>query len=606
MGLVRRVLATRSKNKDAMEKLNELLLTVQKPGRYVGGEWNAVKKEWAPERVKVLLAFPDVYEVGMSHLGIKILYGILNERADCLCERSFAPWQDFEKVLRDNGIPLFSLESRKPLKEFDIVGFSIGHELCYANILNMLDLGGIPLRSSERNDGDAIIIAGGPGVYNPEPVAEFIDAFVIGDGEDAIVEVVEAYKKLRTTNGQRRTTILRALAKLPGVYVPSFYSVEYNDDKTIKSFTPTDTSIPSRIEKRIVKNLDDAYYPVRQIVPNIGVIHDRIAIEIMRGCKHMCRFCQATMTYRPCRERSRGKILEIARESYKNTGHDEISLLSLSSVDFSGIREVITDLNAEFAPKSVSLSVPSLRIEEPLKDLPGLISKVKKSGLTFAPEAGSERLRRSINKNIDIARLANACLESFRSGWRRVKLYFMIGLPGETDEDIGAIASLVTEISSLRKSVDGKWADVTSSINAFVPKPHTAFQWEPMASLEELERKRLMLKSAVKSRFIELDFHSFRMSYIEAALARADRRIAGVIYEVWKTGGRFEGWEDSFDLGRWLEAFKKMSIEPSFYASRVRQFSEILPWDFIDVGPERKVLEREAVASKSGSFDKPL
>ncbi|HPM42771.1 MAG TPA: TIGR03960 family B12-binding radical SAM protein [Candidatus Omnitrophota bacterium] len=586
-------------------RLDGLLLTVQKPGRYVGGEWNSIKKDWTPERVKVLLAFPDVYEVGMSNLGISILYGILNGRDDCLCERSFAPWQDFEKVLRENNIPLFSLESRKAIREFDIVGFSVCHELCHTNILNMLDLGGVPVRSCERSENDPLVIAGGPAVYNPEPIAEFIDAFVIGEAEEAVGEIVDACKGRNPRSAFSRRDILKKLAAIPGVYVPVFYNVKYKEDNTINSFLPLDDGIPAVIEKRIVKDLDGAYYPTKQIVPNIGVVHDRIAIEIMRGCKHMCRFCQATVTYRPCRERSRENILRLARESYKNTGHDEISMLSLSSVDFSDIRQMMEDMNREFSPKHVSISVPSLRVEEALKDLPELISKVKKSGLTFAPEAGSDGLRRSINKNIDIARLSNACLESFKSGWRRVKLYFMIGLPRETDKDVELIPVLLKEISSLRKDIDGKLADVTASINAFVPKPHTAFQWEPMDSMDDLERKRIMLRSAVKSRFIELDFHSFKMSYIEAALARGDRRLGSVIYNAWKSGGRFDGWEDFFSIERWKDSFSQNGLDPDFYARRQRPFDEILPWDFIHTGLDRKVIEREALASKTSSFDKP-
>lgn len=576
--------------------LNELLLTVQKPGRYVGGEWNAVRKDWTPGRVTVCLAFPDVYEIGMSHLGIKILYGILNGRDDCLCERAFAPWPDFEKVLRDNRIPLYSLESRRPLADFDIVGFSIGHELSYANLLTMLDLGGIPLFARERSDADPIVIAGGPAVLNPEPVAAFIDAFVIGDGEEAVGEIVDAYRSSGRRAPGSRGALLRKLALIPGVYVPSLYAVAYNDDRTIRSVTP-EAGVPPVVRKRVVADLDAAFYPVRQIVPNIGVVHDRIAIEIMRGCKHVCRFCQATTAYRPCRERSKEKVLEIARAAYRETGHDEISLLSLSSVDYSRIRETIEALNAEFAGKAVSISIPSLRIEEALDGLPELISKVKKSGLTFAPEAGAERLRKAMHKNIDMERLMRACAASFRSGWRRVKLYFMIGLPGETDEDVRAIADLVTAVSAARKGIDGKWADVTASINAFIPKAHTPFQWEAMDAGEALERKRLILKEAVRSRFIELDFHSFRMSSLEAVFARGDRRLAEAVLEAWRAGARYDGWEESFNLGRWQEAFARCGIDPAWYALRKRSPDEILPWDHIDAGASRAALSREAAAA---------
>jgi len=566
-----------------IDKLNELLLTVQKPGRYVGGEWNAVKKEWTADKVKVCLAFPDVYEVGMSYLGTKILYGILNDRADCLAERVFAPWTDFEAVLRNNNIPLFSLESRKPLKDFDIIGFSFAYELTYTNILNILDLGGIPLRTSERTDADPLIIAGGPSCFNPEPMADFIDAFVIGDGEEAIGEIVEVYKKLRFTLHASRPTLLRELAKIPGVYVPSFYAVEYNTDGTLGAFTATQEGVPAKINKRYVKDLDSAYYPTNQIVPNIGIVHDRIALEVMRGCTHACKFCQAAMTYRPCRERSRAKVLELARASYAATGHDEISLLSLSSVDYSHLRGAIEDLNAEFAGKAVSISVPSLRIEEMAIDIPLLISKVKKAGLTFAPEAGSEALRKCLNKDIDIEKLYDAARESFKAGWKRVKLYFMIGLPGETDDDIVKMAEMIRRISDLKKDLDGRPAQVAASVNAFVPKPHTAFQREAMVSLDELERKKRLLRQRIASKHIELDFHKSDMSYLEAVLSRGDRRLADVIAAAWRAGARFDAWQEKFNLTVWGEAFILCRIDRSFYVNRKKNPDEALPWDFIVV-----------------------
>ena len=563
------------------EKLNELLLTVQKPGRYVGGEWNAVKKEWTDDKVKVLLAFPDLYEIGMSHLGIKILYGILNNRADCLCERVFSPWPDFEDVLRKNQISLFSLESRKSIKEFDIIGFSLAYELCYTNMLNILDLGGIPVRSAERKESDPIIIAGGPSCYNPEPIADFIDAFLIGDGEEAINEIVEAYKLATSFPGRTRASILKELALIKGVYVPSLYDVEYNPDGTIKKFSPKAEWVPTKIEKRVIEDFNKAFYPINQIVPNIGIVHDRIAIEIMRGCKHACKFCQATVAYRPCRERSRETVVEIAKKAYEATGYDEISLLSLSSVDHSDLREIIADLNSYFRGKSVSLSVPSLRIEDALKDLPTLISEVKKSGLTFAPEAGTERMRASLNKNIKIEKLFEATSESFRRGWRKVKLYFMIGLPGETDEDINGITDLIYGISNLKKQVDGRPAQITASINAFVPKPLTPLQREPMDSIESLERKRERLRASFKSNLIALDFNSFKKSYLEAVLCRGDRRTGEIIYESWKMGAKFDGWQELFKYDVWNSSLEKLGIDGSFYAARARAADEILPWDFI-------------------------
>lgn len=565
-------------------KLNELLLTVQKPGRYVGGEWNAVTKEWTADRVKVLLAFPEVYEVGMSYLGTKILYGILNDRDDCLAERVFAPWTDFETVLRNNTIPLFSLESRKPIREFDIIGFSIAYELTYTNILNILDLGGIPLRSAERSEDDPLIIAGGPSVYNPEPMAEFIDAFVIGDGEEVINEIVDMYKSSRPKAAGNRNILLKELATIRGVYVPSLYKVEYNPDGTINSFVPAEEGVPAKVEKRVVQDLDTAYYPVHQIVPNIGIVHDRLAIEVMRGCKYACKFCQATATYRPCRERSAKRVLSLAREAYAATGYDEISLLSLSSADYSQLRAVIENLNAEFYPKSVSLSVPSLRIEDAIKDLPVLISKVKKSGLTFAPEAGSERLRASVNKNIRIEKLFEAASASFRSGWKKVKLYFMIGLPGETEQDLLDIVDMTQRISALKREIDGRPAEVTASINAFVPKPHTAFQREAMDGMETLKEKAALLRKSVRSRAVKLDIHSFEMSYVEAVMSRGDRRLSAAIYEAWKAGARFDGWSEKFNFNTWMSSVAKTAIDAAFYTARTIGPDEVLPWTIVEAG----------------------
>ncbi len=562
-------------------KLNELLLTVQKPGRYIGGEWNAVRKEWTDDKVKVLLAFPDVYEVGMSYLGIKILYGILNKRTDCLCERVFSPWVDFEKVLRDNGVSLFSLESRRPIGQFDIIGFSLAYELSYTNVLNTLDLGGIPLKSSDRTDSDPLIIAGGPSVYNPEPIAEFIDLFLIGDGEDAIGEIIDIYKRSRATGSKKRVEILRELAKIKGVYIPSLYKIEYNEDGTIKSFLPSEEGLPAKIEKRVVMDFDNAFYPVDQIVPNIGIIHDRIAIEIMRGCKHTCKFCQATVAYGPARERSGATIRRIAKEAYSSTGYDEMSLLSLSSADHSELHEIIASLNKEFCRHGVSLSVPSLRIEDSLKDIPALISEIKKSGLTFAPEAGSQRLRKALNKNIKIEQLFETVSESFKKGWRKVKLYFMIGIPGETGEDIAGIVELINKISNLKREIDGRPAQVTASINAFVPKPHTYFEREVMDSMESLNGKRDILRSSIRSKLINIDFNRFDKSFLEAALSRGDRRLGRVIHEAWKSGARFDGWQEHFKFDIWQSALKHADADGSFYVFRPRKENEILPWDFI-------------------------
>ncbi len=579
-----------------MMNIDELLRGVQKPARYIGGEWNAVRKEWTDDKVKFLVAFPDAYEVGMSHLGIKILYGILNHRDDCLCERVFAPWKDFEEALRREKRELFSLESRRPIRDFDIIGFSLTYELGYPNVLNMLDLGSIPMKAAERTEDDPLIIAGGPACYNPEPMAEFIDAFVIGEGEEIIEDIVDAFK-VSKYHGVKvsRKELLKKIARIDGIYVPSLYEVKYNSDNTIKSFTPLETVARPKIKKRIIKDFENSFYPTDQIVPYIQTVHDRITIEIMRGCKHACRFCQACTIYRPCRERSRARILELAHQTYGMTGYDEISLLSLSSADHSDILGIMRTLNDSFREKAVSISMPSLRVEEMLKYLPYLISQVKKSTLTFAPETASEDLRKVINKDIDMKRLFEAVAESFKAGWHGVKLYFMIGLPTEEAKDLVAIAGLVKEISDLKKQLDGHPAHVVVSVNAFVPKPHTPFQWKAMEPIESLVGKREILRRNIRSANIKLDLHPFETSFIEAALTRGDRRLSGVIYNVWLSGGRFEGWEDLFHYGRWMEAFSTASLDPAFYVTRERSREEMLPWDFIDIGVSKDWLLKESL-----------
>lgn len=561
-----------------IQNLEELLLTVRKPARYTGGEWNSVKKEWTSDRVKFLLAFPDAYEVGMSYLGMKVLYGILNGRDDCACERVFSPWPDFEEVLRKNKIELFSLESRRPIKEFDIIGFHLTYELSYTNTLNILDLGGIPKFSSERTDADPVIIAGGPACYNPEPMSDFIDAFVIGDGEDVVGKIVDAYKR-----GPTRADMLKELSKIEGVYVPSFYEVEYNADGTIRNFLPKTKDVPKKIKKAYVKDLDAAFYPTKQIVPYIQIVHDRIAIEIMRGCKHACKYCQASATYRPYRLRSMKKILELAMESYRNTGYDEVSLLSLSSGDHPDIVRIVAELNDLFKNKSVSISVPSLRVEDVLSKLPTLLSKVKKGGLTFAPEAARECLRKVINKNIEIEKLLKAAAESYRAGWRRVKLYFMIGLPSEEESDVLEIADLVKKISDLKKEVDSHPAQVAVSVNAFIPKPHTLFEREGMADTNTILEKQGLLKSRIRRGLLELSFHPLWMSYVEAIFSRGDRRLGRVIYGSWAAGSRFDGWDEFFNFGLWEKAFRECGLDPHFYANRVRNPQEIMPWGFVEI-----------------------
>jgi radical SAM family uncharacterized protein len=565
--------------------IDELLVGVQKPARYIGGEWNSVKKEWSEDRVKVLLAFPDLYEVGMSYLGLKILYGILNGRDDVLCERVFSPWPDFEEILSKTKTSLFSLESRRPIRDFDIIGISLAYELTYTNVLNILDLGGIPKTSAGRRDGDPLIIAGGPTVYNPEPMADFIDAFVIGDGEEIVVEIIEAYKSCRVSGGIRREKLLVNLAAIEGVYVPSLYRVEYKSDKTIKAIAPVSKDTPPKIIKRTVKDLDKSFYPTKQIVPYLKIVHDRIVLEIMRGCKNACKFCQAAATYRPSRERSKDEIVKIAKASYDATGYDEVSLLSLSSGDHPQIKEIISALNDTFKGKAVSISMPSLRVEDTLVGLPSMISQVKKSGLTFAPEAGSGRLRKVINKNSDMDKLFKTLKDAFKAGWKRIKLYFMIGLPTETDSDIEGIAGLVNEVSESKRAIDGRRANVSVSVNAFVPKPHTLYEREAMASREELLRRREILRRGIRSRAIELDINPFDKSYLEAVFSRGDRKLAEAIHAAWSSGARFDGWQDFFNMDRWQTAFKDCGIDPDFYATRQRPPDELLPWSIIEIKP---------------------
>ena len=587
----------------------ELLKQVQKPGRYIGGEHNSVTKDWGRPYVRFLLAFPDIYEVGMSYLGMRILYGILNERGDALCERVFSVWPDMEKLLRQWHVPLFSLESKRPLNEFDIIGFSLTYDLNYTNVLNILDLGGIPLRSRDRSDEDPLVIAGGPAAYNPEPMADFIDAFVIGEGEEVIVEILEAYQRNQKPEhrNQRadRKKMLSELAKIEGVYVPSLYEVEYNGDGTIKKFAPKN-SAPPIVRKRVVKDLNSCFYPVKQVVPYIQIVHDRICLEIMRGCKHFCKFCQAGVVCLPRRERSREKIVELAKEVYRNTGYEEMSLMSLSSGDHSRIKEIFEELTAAFKERGVSVSLPSLRIEGLADELPELIRRVRKSGLTFAPESGSERLRKVINKNIDIELLARAALEAYKAGWDRIKLYFMIGLPQESDEDLSATAGLIAHISGLRRRFNKGPGFITASIAAFIPKPHTPFQWVSMEGRDVLKARQRFLRDRNPNRKkVKLDFHDLETSILEGVISRGDRRLGQVLEKAWGMGARFDGWGEFFNAELWHEAFRAAHIEPDFYINRARPHEEILPWDIIDIGISKaRLLKLSTVNGDSAHLNK--
>lgn len=540
---------------------DEMLLGVSKPARYTGGEWNSVAKSGSGIRCRIALCFPDIYEVGMSHLGLKILYSLLNDRADVACERAFAPWHDMEKVMRERGMPLFSLETKRPLNEFDIIGFSLQYELCYTNVINMLDLSRVPVFSNQRGDSDPIVIGGGSCAFNPEPVADFFDCFLIGEGEEAAPEIVDAVIGGKD-KGLSRRELLRTLARIEGVYVPVF---------------------PGKVRKRYVADLENAYFPVKPVVPYIDIVHDRMQIEIMRGCGRACSFCQACAIYRPNRFRSPNKVLSLAEETYRNTGYDEISLVSLSSGDHPRIMEMITALTGAFRDRAVSISFPSLRVEDMTSRFPSELTSGRHTGLTFAPEVGSEKMRKVINKNISVEALKECAYQAFRNKWLRIKLYFMIGLPQEEASDLDAIVDLAEEISEARRKVDGKAADINASVSVFVPKPHTRFEREPMIRFEEaLDRQRYIREKARGTR-IRFSFHDARMSSLEAVLARGDRNLSKVIHAAWKSGCKFDSWREHFDFGRWVSAFNGTGVDPDSYSLRQRGLEEILPWQFIEL-----------------------
>lgn len=560
-------------------KIEELLSQVRKPGRYLGNEWNSVKKDLNKVAIKFALVFPDLYEVGMSHLGFKILYHLLNTKEDIACERVFAPDIDLEDLLRKEDLPIFTLESKEPLFNFDIVGFSLAYELNYTNVLNILELGKVPLKSKDRTKRGPLIIAGGPSSFNPEPMSDFIDLFIIGEAEEVIFEVIENIKTSRAKPDYNKTDLLKKLCMIRGVYVPAFYEASYNKDSTLNNLTPLHKDAPTIIKKRTITNLDASFYPTRQIVPYISIIHDRASIEIMRGCPHLCRFCQARVLYHRKRERSLDTILRLAQETIEDTGYEEVSLLSLSSGNHSQIIQLVNNLIDRFKSKGINVSLPSLRVDKILKEFPTILSRIKRSGLTFAPEAGSKRLRSIINKKIDIDELRPAIESAFNSGWKRIKLYFMIGLPTESYEDID---DMVKEIYSILKKI--KRIHVNVSIAPFIPKPHTPFQWEGMMKEDELNKKREYIKDKIKSKRARLKFHDTKTSLLEGIFSRGDRRLNNVILRAFKKGRRLDSWIEHFDYEAWMEAFKEEGVDPHFYIYRKRTFQENLPWKHIDCG----------------------
>lgn len=589
------------------KQLEKILRRVEKPARYIGNEHNSIKKEVTNDTVRFAFAFPDVYDVGMSHLGLHILYNLLNNEKDIYCERVFSPWVDMEEQMRNNDVLLYGLESKDPINEFDFVGFTLQYEMSYTNILNMLDLGGISLLSKDRKDKEPFVIAGGPCAFNPEPLADIIDIFVIGEGEEVTLEILNMYKQWKKEDKSRKD-FLCMISSIEGVYVPQLYNVLYNEDGTIRDFFAESENASTRIRKRIIRNLDETFFPEKIIVPFIETVHDRIMLEIFRGCTRGCRFCQAGMIYRPIRERSVDSLVELAKRLVEATGHEEISLSSLSTSDYSSIVELVNRLITEFKDKKIGLSLPSLRLDSFSLDVIEEIQKVRKTGLTFAPEAGSQRLRDVINKGITEENLINSVRDAFGSGWSTVKLYFMLGLPTENSDDILGIKDLAYKVKDEffklpREERKGN-LKVTVSTACFVPKPFTPFQWHPQDTIQVFNEKINLLKSKIRDNKITYNHHDSRLSYLEAVLARGDRKLSKVLIKAWEKGCKFDGWADLFDFSKWMSAFEDCGIDPDFYATRERNYDEILPWDFIDAGVSKDYLIKENEKAKKGELTK--
>jgi radical SAM family uncharacterized protein len=572
---------------------NEILHKVIRPARYTGGEWNIIIKDWDATPIKFALAYPDTYEVGLSNLAVPILYEILNSQTDVLAERAYAPWIDMEAAMRENKIPLTSLENKKPLGEFDIIGFSLGYELSFTNVLNMLDLAGIPVLAADRNDSSPLIVAGGSCTLNPEPMADFIDAFIVGDGEEVILEFIDVYRR---NKGVGKEKILRRLAEIDGVYVPSLYRVEYGSDGLIKSFKPAVPEAKAKIQRRLVNKLPPA--PVKPIVPFIEPIHDRAAIEVQRGCSRGCRFCQAGMIYRPVRERSPEEIIQATADLISNCGYDEVSLLSLNTTDYPGVDTLMAKMTARFP--GLTISLPSLRLDDFSINLVSSLPTKNRTGLTFAPEAGSERLRRAINKNITDANLLATAGTAFKRGWTSFKLYFMVGLPTETPEDVAGIVALVDKVREEGRKASGRKPMIRISVSTFVPKTHTPFQWCRQEDEASLVAKQEILQNGLQQKGVRLSWHDPGVSLLEAAISRGDRRTGKVIKRAWELGCKFDAWSELYSNAKWLQAFADCGMDPKFYSARVRSLDEILPWSFIDAGVSQEFLKREYLRAQTG------
>ena len=579
------------------DKIEKLLLQVRTPSRYIGGELNSVVKDKSKVDLRFAFCFPDTYEIGMSHLGMKILYSLTNSRENYWCERVFAPDVDFEELMRKNDIPLYGLESLEPIKDFDFIGFTIQYEMCYTNILNMLDLAGVPVKACDRTALAPIVVAGGPCVCNPEPLVDFIDIFIIGEGEEVNLELMDLYAEMKK-KGASKQEFLEAAAEIDGIYVPSLYDVSYNEDGTVKTFTPNNAHAKPVVRKRIIKDFDKVFYPDSFVVPYSEIVHDRAIVEVLRGCIRGCRFCQAGYIYRPFREKTTGTICKETKSLCESTGYEEVSLSSLSTSDFSDIENMLVKLSDYTEEEKINLSLPSMRIDRFSKELMEQIQKVRKSGLTFAPEAGTQRLRDVINKNITEEEIFRACKLAFDGGYTSVKLYFMLGLPTETDDDVRGIADLAERIVDFYyenpNRPKGKNIQISISCATFVPKPFTPFEFEPQASEEEIKHKQEVLLSSVRSRKrINVSWSKYRVSVLEAVLAKGDRRLCNVIYDAWQSGCKFDSWDEHYRYDLWKRALEKNGLDTDFYACRKREYDELFPWDHLDYYVSKEFLVRE-------------
>lgn len=585
------------------KRLKSILPKVQKPARYTGGEYNQIIKSLDDINMRVALCFPDTYEIGMSNLGIKILYGIFNNMDNVWCERVFAPWSDMEAEMRAAGIPLYGLESGDPIKDFDIIAFSIGYEMAYTSVLNMIDLAGLPIKSVDRTDDMPLIVAGGTTCFNSEVLSDFVDLFFLGEGEEVDTEVFELYRKFRD-DGKSKSEFLVEAAKIRGVYVPSLYDVEYNNDGTIFAITPKNGA-PEIVYKRIVENFDESYFPTETVIPSTEIVHDRVVLEVFRGCIRACRFCQAGYAYRPVRAKKHETLVKQGIEALKNSGYEEITLSSLSTSDYKELLPLCDGLLSWCEPNNASLSLPSLRADNFSLNLMERVQKVRKTGLTFAPEAGSQRLRDVINKNVREEDLIESCKIAFEGGWNGLKLYFMLGLPTETDEDVVAIAELAEKVLRTWKqhaSNKSRGVRITVSTSCFVPKPHTPFQWDGQVTMEEYMRRVTLLRDSMKSKAITYNWHDAETSYIEAVLARGDRRLGKVIEQVWRDGGKLDSWGEHFSFERWMNAFEKVGLDPTFYANRVIGEDEILPWSITSTCVKEDYLKSERHTAYEGKI----